>query len=99
MIAHALLLAAGRLWRVPLRPLGRGAMNDRSVLSLGVMLMMLVVFVLRVPSIVPVLVPLLAAMPVLRRRTSLRLLMLLRMTVLLLVARLPARGSGMLAAS
>ena len=99
MIAHTLLFAAGRLWRVPLRPLGRGAVNDGGAFFPGVMLRRLVVFVRLVPRIMPVLVPLLAVMPVLRRRTSLRLLMLMRMTVLLLVARLLARGSGALAAS
>lgn len=59
MIAHALLLAAWRLRRVALRPVGGSAMHDRARLPVDVML-----FVLMMPVIVPALVPFLGLMAV-----------------------------------
>ena len=74
MVAHALLLAPGRLRRMALRPLGGGAMHHRGGLPLCLMLVLLVLmlFVLVVPVIVPALVPLLGLVTV--RRVLLRLM-------------------------
>ena len=87
MVAHALLLAAGRLRGVALRALGRGAVNDVIPFALGVMLILMLV--LLVPDVIPVaFIPRVAAVPILRSRTSLgdRGLLLCRMACWLLMA-------------
>jgi hypothetical protein len=86
VVAHALLLAAGRLRGVALRALGRGAVNDVTPFALGVMLILMLV--LFVPDVVPAFIPRVAAVPILRSRTSLgdRGLLLCRMACWLLMA-------------
>ena len=59
MVAHALLLAAWRLRRIALRPLGWGAMHDMTAFPLALRLRMLVLMVMMLPVIVPAFVPLL----------------------------------------
>ena len=84
MIAHALLLAALRLRRVALRPLGGSAMHDMTAFALAVLLLGLMVLVRIVPNVTTTLVAVLAAIAVLRGRAALRLGpgVFLRMTVL-----------------
>ena len=73
MIAHALLLAAGRLRRVALRPLGGSAMHDMAAFALAVLLLGLMMLVRLVPNVATMLIPVLAAIAVLRGRAALRL--------------------------
>ena len=84
MVAHALLLAALRLRRVALRPLGGSAMHDMAAFALAVLLLGLMMLVRLVPNVATMLVPVLTAIAVLRGRAALRLGlgMFLRMTVL-----------------
>ena len=94
MVAHALLLAAGRLRCVAVRSFDRSAVHHGPALLLGMVLMLRMMFGL----IVPVVFTLIGAMTVLRGRAALglRLMMFLRMA---LMVRLWARARWTLAAS
>ena len=84
MVAHALLLAALRLRRVALRPLGGSAMHDMTAFALAVLLLGLMMLVRLVPNVATMLVPVLTAIAILWGRAALRLVLgvFLRMTVL-----------------
>ena len=82
VIAHALLLAALRLRRVALRPLGGSAMHDMAAFALAVLLLGLMMLAWLVPNVTTMLVAVLTAIAVLRGRAALGLGVFLRMTVL-----------------